>query len=332
MMKSFIPSLPVDESDWNIEKHRKYFSVPYSFRGCLNYLANVLTGPSQRFSDLAEELETGAVLNIVEPKMTIGFIGDIMPPRGQGLLGAGIKSFFAEVDYLVGNFEGTIADPTGRRVFGALVHQETITSMLADLFPPERTILTCANNHSGDFGWSVFNRSYQLLKDRGFLVIGRRDEPSIILGNQAVQLSCATHWSNQPCSYIAQMAELEKYHDPTTSFQILCPHWGYEMMGFASAKQIALGKKLLGQWDAIIGHHAHVPQQVSSYSVGTQEKLVAYSLGNFGCDVPIKKYHFGLVLKLSLGTDAQGRWAVGKVEYQTIEAQFEQKSVTVDLV
>ncbi|MFK8103187.1 MAG: CapA family protein [Saprospiraceae bacterium] len=332
-MKVFIPSLSVDEANWNAEKKRKYFSVPYSFGGCLKYLSHVITGPSQRFQELAEELETGKVLNKITPKLTLGFIGDIMPsPHRTVKIGTGVKSFFAEADYLVGNFEGTMITPTAQRVFGGLVHQENILSVLADWFPPSRTILTCANNHTGDFGWSQFNYSYQLLKDRGFLAIGRRDEPSIILGDNEVQLTCATRWSNQPCSYVAQLSELAKYHSPATAFQMLCPHWGYEMMGFANPKQIKQGKKLLAKWDAIIGHHAHVPQQVSSYALGEKEQLLAYSLGNFGCDVPIKKYHFGLILKLTLGTDAQGRWAVGKIDYQKIEAQFDRETVRVDTI
>src|SRR5690606_22576577 len=109
------------------------------------------------------------VINTVMPRIKLGFIGDIMILEGMDLrIGEDIRRFFSDTDFLVGNFEGTIVTGHRKQVFMAQAHTEEILDHLSKLFPPERTVLSCANNHTGDYGWDGFCESYRRLQDYGF--------------------------------------------------------------------------------------------------------------------------------------------------------------------
>ena len=89
-----------------------------------------------------------------------------------------IKEFIKNIDFLIGNFEGVITKYK-RGAIGSQIHEEEVLETLKEMFPPEKTLLCHSNNHSGDFGWQEFQISYKIVKDHGFLVVGRRDEPQL---------------------------------------------------------------------------------------------------------------------------------------------------------
>src|SRR5205823_4699627 len=130
-------------------------------------------------------------------------------------------------------------------------------------FPPERTILSCSNNHSGDYGWNHFRNSYDMLADYGFVPIGRKDEPSVVLQG-SVSITTATSWLNQRCLYVARMEEAGSHYDPQASFNILYPCWGHELRLHPGPNQIHSGMDLLRCWDMVIGYHSHCPQPVTA--------------------------------------------------------------------
>ncbi|MFX0099661.1 MAG: CapA family protein [Candidatus Hodarchaeota archaeon] len=304
-----------DKFDWARDIQRKRFSTPYNFKENMSWLKNNVLGPSKKFKELTRFIPQEMTLNAITPELTLGFIGDIMKMKGETLgISNELKEFIKPVDYLIGNFEGTIINEK----IGLMtqVHDEKILNDLKHLFAPERFVLSCANNHSGDFVWSEFNKSYQKLKDHGFLVIGRKDKPSILLDNQVNVLSC-TDWSNQPnTGFILYLDAIDEFHDPSARFNILYPHWGYEMQLYPKPAQIEIGKKLLEKWDAIIGHHSHCPQPVTSYSINKINKLLAYSLGNFCFEPDYKMYYHGIIIKVQVGPDDGGNWQMGKVEWK----------------
>jgi len=298
-------------SEWARDIPRKRISTPYSLRENLVWLKNNLVGPSKKYKRLTSFIPKKSTLNEVTPKCSLGFLGDIMKMGKKDLqIDPAVKDFFKGVDFLVGNFEGTISK--AKKVFMAQEHSEGILSSLETFFPPSKFVLSCANNHSGDFGWSEFNRSYQMLKERGFRVIGRRDEPSILLNN-SVNITSCTYWSNQPNTpYVGYFNQAAEFFNPKADCNILFPHWGYEMQLYPNPKQIDLGKELLKQWDLIVGHHSHVPQPIASYD----NKVIAYGLGDFCIGLMLKKYQYGIVVKVELGPGQTGQWQVGAVEWK----------------
>jgi len=303
------------DSEWAREIPRKKLSTPYTLKEKLSWLKNNLIGPSKKFKNLTPFIPQKSTLNEITPKCRLGFLGDIMKMNKKDLqIDPAIKSFFQDVDFLVGNFEGTISK--AKKVFMMQEHSEGILSSLETLFPPLKFVLSCANNHSGDFGWSEFNKSYQKLKDRGFRVIGRRDEPSILLNN-SVNITSCTNWSNQPNTpYIGYLDQATAFFNPKAECNILYPHWGYEMQLYPNPKQIEFGNELLNKWDLIVGHHSHVPQPITSYEVNQSNKLLAYGLGDFCTGLMLKKYQNGIVVKLDLGPSKTGQWQVGTVQWK----------------
>ncbi|MHA1651489.1 MAG: CapA family protein [Candidatus Helarchaeota archaeon] len=300
---------------WAVDTPRKRFSTPYNLIEGLQWILHNVIRPSRKFWKLTKFIPQKVVLNKISPQIKLGFVGDIMRTEGKKLTFAPeVIAFFKDVDFLIGNFEGTITRKE-TKIFAAQVHSKNILASLEKLFPPERFVLTFANNHAGDFGWSEFNKSYQMVKEYGFKTMGRRDEPSILLNNQVNIVNC-TAWSNQPDTpYIAYLRDSNAYLNPRSKFNILYPHWGYEMQLYPNPKQIKLAKTLLKRWDMIIGHHSHCPQPITAYEVERETKLVAYSPGDFCISIRYKKYFWGIVVKVELGP-ADGKWKVGSVEWK----------------
>ena len=318
--------------EWAKDTPRKRLSTPYTFKENLVWLKNNLLGPSKKFKTLIPFIPQKITLNTITPKYRLGFLGDIMDMGTKDLqIESAVREFFKDVDFLIGNFEGTVSK--AKKVFMAQAHSESILSVLEALFPPSKFVLSCANNHAGDFGWSEFNQSYQKLKQHGFIVIGRKDEPSILLEDSINVTSC-TNWSNQPdTQYINYFNRIEELFNQEADCNILFPHWGYEMQLYPNPKQIEMGKLLLAKWNFIVGHHSHVPQPITSYEVDHLQKLLAYSLGDFCSGLGLKKYRHGIVLKAELGPNKNGQWQVGnmtwsftrihKIDKKTMEVRLE---------
>lgn len=301
--------------EWAKDSPRKKLDSPYSFTELVSLVKNLIR-PSKKFKNLTDFIPQKHVLNSITPKMRLGFIGDIMRNEDKDVhFTPELIEFFRDTDYLIGNFEGTITEKKPKVLF-AQTFSEKILTALKTLYSPERFVLGNANNHSGDFGWTAFNKSYQMLKDYGFLTIGRRDEPSILLNNQINIVSC-THWTNQSRTpYIIYLDEASDYFNSNAKFNLLYPHWGYELQFYPKPKWIALAKDLLQTWDMIVGHHSHCPQPITTYEMDSINRLVAYSLGDFTIAIKYKKYQHGMVVKVELGPGESGQWQVGEVEWK----------------
>ncbi|MHA1278720.1 MAG: CapA family protein [Candidatus Helarchaeota archaeon] len=317
--------------NWMKETPRKKIATPYSLSEKLIWIKNNLFGPSKKFKKLTQFIPQKITLNTISPEIKLGFLGDIMQMREKEIrINPDVTKFFEDVDYLIGNFEGIISTKQ-KAVFMAQRHSEKIIATLKDLFPSNRFILGCANNHSGDFGWNEFNKSYEMLKDQGFLTIGRRDEPFILLEGK-VGISNCTNWSNQPeTPYIRYLSEINNLRCPQAKFNILFPHWGYEVQLYPNPKQIALAKTILKQWDMIVGHHSHCPQPLTAYTLNGISQVVAYSLGDFCVGINLKKYQWGIVTKMTLGF-GEKKGAIGQLEWKfTHTRKIENKSYEICL-
>jgi len=317
------------EADWARDLPRRPIPIPYDFGETLEWIKNNVFGPSTKYEELTDFIPQSIVMNEITPVTTLGFFGDLMQLEGKELLFSDdLTQFFADADYLIGNFEGTITSTEG--VLMASVHQEAILRALKRLFPPERTVLANANNHTCDFGWAEFDESYRLQRKHGFLVIGRKDQPSIRLDGR-INVANVTRWSNQPCSYLAEFSDIDDAFDPE-AFNVLSPHWGYEMQMYPGPEQIEEGRSLLASWDMIVGHHTHAPQVITAYETEDGRRLLAYSLGDFCTYLGIDKYRHGIVVKAEVGPDSKGSWKVGRVEWRcSIVDQVDEKTTRTRL-
>ncbi|MDV3240634.1 MAG: CapA family protein [Methylocaldum sp.] len=316
---------------WDNDKPTRYFSQPYSLVEGLEWIYHVLINPPRSHGPFEEFVPDNSVINTVMPRIKLGFIGDIMILEGMDLrIGEDIRRFFSDTDFLVGNFEGTIVTGHRKQVFMAQAHTEEILDHLSKLFPPERTVLSCANNHTGDYGWDGFCESYRRLQDYGFITVGRRDEPSVLIDGKVNIVGC-TRWSNQKCEFVATIDEVDDYFAGDAEFNILYPHWGYEMQLRPKYHQVLHGRRLLNMWDMIIGHHSHCPQPVELCETNRNTRLLAYSLGNFCSSENRGDTPIGIILKADIGPDSNGVWGVGRMNWEFIYAFLHKKQRCVEL-
>jgi len=290
---------------------------PYNLRETLGYFKRNFFGPVSRNRFLTNYAPAQFELNPgVSRKLRIGFIGDIMDMAGRNLrVGKQLTDFLRDCDVLVGNFEATITAAKGPIM--AQRHKTQILDALSELFDPARTFLGLANNHSGDFGYETWSESLRQIAERGFRVFGTAAAPFVDI-DQQVRITACTWWSNQPVDYIVFENRAVEYVRPA-GFNILYPHWGYEMELFPRSSTIAAGREWLKHFDAIIGHHSHTPQPIASLPDGSRpgrSRLVAYGLGDFCIWEKLQHYLFGQVLKVEIGSTAEGELDIGQVRWR----------------
>jgi hypothetical protein len=296
-----------------LDRPRRWFSTPYTLREQIEWLWWYFLGPTRDDAGLTSFLPRRTVLNPVTPRLILAFAGDVMPAWGRAIAPAPeVAAFLRGADFFLANLEGAIG--SARRVFLAQVHDASVLGFFEALFPPERTVLSCANNHAGDFSRREFEHSCAVLRDRGFRLIGLRDAPSALVGG-AVNVAAATWWSNHPCDYVVKPDDLDGAFRPGAAMNVLFPHWGPEGHRYPAPRWVEEAARLLARWDMIVGHHSHCPEPVAAVEARGRRRLVAYSLGNLSSGWAPPHFRWGIVLKAAVGPDAAGIWQVGAVEW-----------------
>jgi hypothetical protein len=302
---------------------------PYSIKENLGWLRRVITGPNTNNNNNVEYISKYSVLNNIRPKYTISFIGDIMDINLKDLIiGDSIKNFVKGSDFLVGNFEATL---TEKNLFNGKCHKPQIMDALTDLFDPTKTYLSTANNHSGDFGRIDFFDSINQLKSRGFHVFGTGETPFLDITND-LRIIGGTQWTNRSCDYLARLEDSTNYIKHG-SFNLLFPHWGYELELYPRHVIINQGKEFLKKFDALIGHHSHCPQPVSYFPIDNDNKLIAYSLGNFCDGKNFEIHNYGILVKAEIGFNTDGKWSVGQCDWTFLNIRsFSKKEFIINTV
>ena len=283
---------------------------------------------------------------IKDPKVWIGFVGDIMKMRKFKLeFDPPVKKFFEKIPFIVGNLEGIIPKQKG------LLKQSHPVGILKELEGVLKTntrwLLCVSNNHSIDYGNNDFFESVKIIQEheneqnhnKNFDAFGRNDVPKVFVDNN-ICLSSATEWSNQKtwkCTSKFDTTKLDCYFC-ANKFNILYPHWGYENERYVRTNIKNRAEELLKKWDLIFAHHPHVRQPVMEVkgdklkkqdgtpvlnqdgSEATLNKLVAFSGGNFTSGVTFirkKKHIHGIIMKCEIGPLEHDvtQLAVGEVEW-----------------
>lgn len=291
---------------------------PYNVTESIYWLVKSVTGPVRNDTGTVENIPNPYILNAgVKPIYTLAFIGDIMPAGNSSInISAGVKGFLSGSDYLIGNFEGTITDSKKDALIllSDLRHNEKYLETLADLFPPEKTYLSVSNNHAGDFGREEFLESVKILESKKFNAFGWNGRPYFDI-NGDIRIVSGTMWSNRDRDYVFKLEDAGHQIRPG-AFNVLYPHFGYELELYPRPEMVGMGKELIREFGAVIGHHPHCPQPVTAASVNAINKLLAYSLGDFSGALTTKKYQYGIVLKIGLGQNGSGEWLLGKIEWR----------------
>lgn len=297
---------------------RLRIATPYGVAESINWLIKNAMGLSKKNAGIVKELPNTSILNEnTRFECKLAFIGDIMTAENSSVkISDGMKEFLSDADYLVGNFEGVITKE--RKAIQPFAfdqrHDENIIEMLTDLFEPRKTYLSLSNNHAGDFGEEEFLKSAKMLETRNFNVFGWRKKPFFDI-NDSIRLISGTMWSNRNCNFISRL-ENAKNHIKQGAFNFFYPHFGYELELYPRPGIVKMARGLIREFDAIIGHHPHCPQPVTTEEFSGINKLLAYSLGDFCGVLTTKKYQYGILVKAELARDEKKRMLIGKVEWR----------------
>ena len=305
-----------NDPQWARQWGIRWFAVPY---GPLNFLRvtwHNIFPPSKRHSTLSAfaprhfeiQGKSESAQNSADAPIKIAFLGDLMPMWEKSLeFDENLVAKVAEADYLVANFEGSLGD--GPKAFLQQQHDERILDALETLKPAGNIYLSVANNHAADFDFDQYQLTNQRLAERGFNVFGSKQQPAITIDDR-IHLIGVTEWTNQQHGYLPFLEHADSYKKAGV-FNVLYPHWGYELECYPRPDWIQRAEQMLNDYDAIVGHHSHIPAPVT---IGSDEageaKLLAYSLGDATTGMTIKRYQHGVLLMLEfVGASLQrGEW------------------------
>jgi len=307
------------------------YSIPESIKWLLHYIADSPGKNAGIFNMISSHYELNKA---IERHYILTAIGDIMGMRSHRLvMQSALKEFISDSDYLVGNFEGTITEKKSAvwPISFDERHDAAIIEELSGLFPSHKTYLCVSNNHACDFGAEEFFRSIGMLKSSGFNVFGWRDKPYCDI-NDNLRVISGTMWSNRKCDYIATFKMAENC-TKDGAFNLLYPHIGYEFERYPRQEIVRFARKAISKFDAIVSHHPHCPQPITTEEMDSGSRLLAYSLGNFCCGSRKKILRYGIVIKIELGQNRTGKWLIGRAEWRYTEcAIMRDGQFTVKLV
>jgi hypothetical protein len=304
-------------------------STPYNAVELAGVVARNIFGPTGRFGPSPPFLAPDSRWSHGDTDTIIAFTGDWMPARGRRIrFEDGLKRFLCGVDLLVANFEG-VSLPPPRAVVMQQVHGEETFSALTELAPPRRIVLSCANNHSADHGFDLFCEHVRNLESRGFAVVGSRERP-FIEPFSGLRLAAVTQWSNHAGSFLAGLeTEADRVRDGL--FQVLFPHWGYELELSPRPILVEKAREWLSRWDLVIGHHSHTPAPVTVLESPGGPRPVAFSLGNFICCSRRRLNSWGIVVRIFLGKERTGNYRLRRLEWRFSRSRLCGREIRVGL-
>jgi poly-gamma-glutamate synthesis protein (capsule biosynthesis protein) len=210
--------------------------------------------------------------------------------KARGLLPEGLKP-----DVLFGNLEFTVGD---RDVKGNTVKDVQCRGtdrFVGFLKAAEFDILNVANNHMYEHGMQPFSKTIENVRAVGIQTCGTPgdfEKGSIMkVGDEKLAV---LGWSNRPRQGFEDAppynelgdieACLRKIREAREAADVVCVsvHWGEEYVQVPSREERSIAQRMIDNGALlVIGHHPHVLREIEEYHGG----LIAYSLGNFICDI-----------------------------------------------
>jgi poly-gamma-glutamate synthesis protein (capsule biosynthesis protein) len=203
-----------------------------------------------------------------------------------------------KADIIFGNLEFNIGGSVLSGVDFSDLNCRGISQYADFLVKSGINVLNMANNHIFQHGREECDNTIKLLSDRGISLVGLKDEYGhnkfIKVGDQIIAF---LGWSARPRQGFDgvppykefEESECYKEIEETKSFaDFICVsfHWGEEFIEIPSDEEKRIAKAMIDKGaNVVVGHHPHVIREVEEYNGG----VIAYSLGNFICDMTWNK-------------------------------------------
>lgn len=294
----------------------------------------------------------------------IGAVGDIMVMATQvyGALddatGAydfsrsyiGVADQFRSVDFMMGNFECTLAGEEAGYSKKKTDEERVDTfnapdSVIDTLMDVGFDFLSTANNHALDRKMPGLLRTLDVLDEKGIPHKGtarsdeERDTPLVVDVNgiklgivsateiinkhdkwmTAEEASYAVNRLSQQTERLGE--EIQACRDAGADFVIAYPHWDKEHKHGPNALTRETAKRLFEQGvDLIFGSHPHVVQPIDYMTVtrndGTEYTgLLVYSMGNFISNMAPGPLKYGLYVEVEIEKDTDGATTLKSAQY-----------------
>lgn len=230
-----------------------------------------------------------------------------------------VAPYIQQADVAITNLEVTLAGPPfkGYPQFSSPDH------LAVALEKAGFDVVIKANNHALDRGKNGLTRTYNVLDTMGFMQAGtypsaekRALEHPLIFEKNGIKIALlnytyGTNGIKATGGVVVNMIEPEiikeelavaKQHEP--DFIIATMHWGNEYEREENATQQNLAKMLFENGvHLIVGSHPHVVQPIKKYG---EDKVVAYSLGNYISNQRKKYTDGGIMLEVTIEKDSTG--------------------------
>lgn len=306
---------------------KRFWYDPYpNIADGLSLVVRNFAGPSKKNLEGIKYIPRRTIANEIIPEVTVGFGGDVMMMFGKSLtVSEQLKDFYGSCDSVLLNMEGVITDK--KKKGPDQKHDAAIVDQLKSAFSPEKTWLNFANNHAGDFGGEECRKSFNIFKEAGFKGFGLYDCPYADI-HPLVRVMTGTQWSNRDDGdQMVWLDDQPEQHCVENKYNLLFPHWSYEMECFPRPWATTRMKHWLGKFDGVIGHHSHTPQPVMLEQREGVNVLAAYSLGGFCFGLArrnmlsVMHYGYGLTMRVSIGRLKSNpeKIAIGEIEWEFIE-------------
>jgi gamma-polyglutamate biosynthesis protein CapA len=206
-----------------------------------------------------------------------------------------VSAILAGADIRFGNLECTLSERGLRRHDYHSVQMRGHAQYVAGLAETGFDVLNVANNHSMQHGPEPFEDTVGMLKRAGIGVCGisQREGCAAVVATACDLRVAFLGYSLRPRQYFTErplyaegslqgiVADVRAARS-TCDILVVSLHWGDEFVDRPSPDDVHLAHAIVDAGaDLIVGHHPHVLRGVERYGRG----WIAYSLGNFVCDM-----------------------------------------------
>ncbi len=218
-----------------------------------------------------------------------------------------LKSQFNSYDFVIGNLEGAVGDPSGHVQSG---NQSPVFGIDSIHIPFLRqagfNVITLENNHSNDFGEAGKSKTIDLLQYNKITPVFLDNSPQfftvkdVVVGLITINivLSRDSTKNQVPSIEIRQKLRLAR---SLAKMVVVSIHWGSELLDWPNQEQRDIAKWLVKNGaDLIIGGHPHVVQKPELID----GKPVFFSLGNHLFDQKYPQTKEGLMVDIHIKNNA----------------------------
>ena len=253
-----------------------------------------------------------------------------------------IKQYFDNATVAVGNLETTLAGED--RGYSGYPTFNSPDELALDLKELGIDILTTANNHCIDKGYTGLERTLNVLDEYGIAHTGTsrtEEEQNTILmkdlngiktaflcftyGTNGIPIPSGKEYSVNLIDKDLIKEQLDKAKEEGAELICVSMHWGAEYRLKPTSEQEDLAEFLIKNGaDIILGNHAHVPEPMEMKTVtlddGTnREGFVIYSMGNFFSAQTANYTRDTLILNVEVRKDGKtGKITIDKATYTPV--------------